>query len=57
MAAVNGAATLLADLARLGIRLEPRGNRLAYFPQSRMTPDLLARLRRAVAVSGVVAHE
>ena len=44
MTIVNGAATLLADLTRLGIRLEPRGSRLAYFPQSRMTPDLLSRL-------------
>ncbi len=39
------AADLLLELGRLGIRLEAHGDRLQYFPQSALTPDLLGRLR------------
>ena len=39
------ATKLMADLARLGIRLEAHGDRLRYHPQSAMTPDLMARLK------------
>ena len=37
-------AKLLADLARLGIRLEADGDRLRYAPRSAVTPDLLSRM-------------
>jgi hypothetical protein len=35
----------LADLDRLGIRIESRGEQLRYSPRSAMTPDLLGRLK------------
>jgi hypothetical protein len=38
-------AQLLADLARLGIRLEARGDRLGYWPRSALSPDLTERLK------------
>ena len=38
------AAELLADVARLGIKLEPHGDRLRYCPRSAVTPDLAERL-------------
>lgn len=38
-------AELLADLDRLGIRLDADGDRLRYHPRSAATPDLLDRLR------------
>jgi len=37
-------AAIVADLARRGIRLEPRGDRLRIHPRSAMTPELVARL-------------
>lgn len=39
------AADLLSDLDRLHIRLDADGERLRFFPQSAMTPELLDRLR------------
>jgi len=36
---------LVADLARLGIRLEAHGNRLRYSPRSAVTPDLADRMK------------
>ena len=36
---------LLADSARLGIRLEAHGDRLRYAPRSAVTPDLADRLK------------
>jgi hypothetical protein len=42
---MNSAAELLVDLARRGIRLEARGDRLRYHPQSAVTPDLLELLK------------
>jgi hypothetical protein len=35
------AAQLLADLARLNVRLEVHGDRLRFHPRSAMTPELL----------------
>ena len=37
------AAELLANLDRLGVRLEAHGDRLRYQPRSALTPDLLVR--------------
>jgi hypothetical protein len=37
-------AHLLADVARLGITLEARGDRLRYRPRSAVTPELVERL-------------
>lgn len=39
------AAELLLDLGRLGIRLEPHGDRLRYSPRSALTPFLADRLK------------
>jgi hypothetical protein len=39
------AAELITDLARLGIRLEARGDRLRYSPRSAVTPDLADRMK------------
>lgn len=39
------AAFLLADLERLGIRLEVNGDRLRYYPRSAATPALMDRLK------------
>jgi hypothetical protein len=39
------AAELLADLARLGIRLDACGDQLRFHPRSALQPDLLARLK------------
>jgi hypothetical protein len=39
------AAELMADLDRLGIRLEAQGDRLRFHPRSAVTPDLADRLR------------
>lgn len=39
------ATELVLDLGRLGIRLEADGERLRYYPQSTLTPDLLDRLK------------
>ena len=38
------AAQLMADLTRLGIRLEAHGDRLRYSPRSAVTPDLAERM-------------
>jgi hypothetical protein len=40
------ASRLIADLARLGIKLEADGDRLRYSPRSALTPDL-AKLMKA----------
>ena len=39
------AAELMANLARLGIRLEADANRLLYWPRSAVTPDLAERVK------------
>jgi len=39
------ASTLMADLARLGIRLEARGDRLRYRPRQALTLDLVQRMK------------
>ena len=39
------ATQLMADLARLGIRLEARSDRLRYAPRSAVTPDLADRMK------------
>ena len=39
------AARLMTDLARLGIRIESRGDRLRYAPRSAATPDLVHRIK------------
>jgi hypothetical protein len=39
------AAHLLADVARLGVRLEAHGDRLRYHPRSAVTPDLAERMK------------
>ena len=39
------AARLMANLNRLGIRLEARGDRLRYSPRSAVTPDLADRMK------------
>jgi len=39
------AADLLTDLAKRGIELVARGDRLRYRPRSALTPDLAERLR------------
>ena len=39
------ATQLIADLARLGIRIEAHGDRLRYSPRSAVTPDLAQRLK------------
>ena len=39
------ATRLIADLARLGIRLEARGDRLRYAPRSAVTPELANRMK------------
>ncbi len=39
------AAELILDLNRLGIRLEADGERLRFFPQSAVTPEIATRLR------------
>ncbi|MCA8998862.1 MAG: hypothetical protein KDA80_17820 [Planctomycetaceae bacterium] len=39
------ASQLLADLVRLGIRIEAHEDRLRYSPRSSVTPDLEARIR------------
>jgi len=39
------ATRLMADLARLGIRLRANGNRLRYSPRSAVTPDLANRMK------------
>jgi hypothetical protein len=39
-------ADLMADLARLGIRLEAAGDRLRYSPREGLAPELLADLRK-----------
>lgn len=39
------AAELLAEVGRLGIRLEVDGDRLRYWPQGAMTAELAARLK------------
>ncbi len=36
---------LLADVARLGIRLEARGDALRFHPRSAVTPELAERLK------------
>ena len=36
---------LMADLARLGVRLEAHGDRLRYSPRSAVTPELAARMK------------
>jgi hypothetical protein len=36
---------LMADLARLGIRLKAKGDRLRYSPRSAVTPDLANRMK------------
>lgn len=36
---------LLAELARLGVRLEADGERLRYAPRAALTPELAERLR------------
>lgn len=35
----------MTDLARLGIRIEARGDRLRYSPRSAVTPDLTDRMK------------
>jgi len=39
------ATRLMADLVRLGIRLEAHGDRLRYSPRSAVTPELAERLK------------
>lgn len=39
------AAELLAELTRRGVRLEPRGERLRFYPRSPLTPDLIEALK------------
>ena len=39
------AAELMADLTRLGIRLEAHGDRLRYWPRSALTPELANRMK------------
>ena len=39
------ATQLIADLARLGIRLETHVDRLRYSPRSAVTPDLAERMK------------
>jgi hypothetical protein len=39
------ASRLMADLIRLGIKLEADGNRLRYSPRSAVTPDLAKRMK------------
>jgi len=39
------AADLIADLARRGITLQARGDRLRYSPRSAVTPDLADRMK------------
>ena len=39
------AAALMNDLARLGICIEVRGERLRYAPRSAVTPDLAQRMK------------
>ena len=39
------AAQLMADLTRLGIRLEAHGDRLRYSPRSAVTPELVDRMK------------
>ena len=39
------AAQVMTDLARLGIRIEADGDRLRYSPRSKVTPDLLERMK------------
>ena len=36
---------LIADLAKLGIRLEANGDRLRFHPRSAVTPDLAQRMK------------
>lgn len=57
------AAALMVDLMRLGIRLEARGDRLRFHPQSAVTPDLAEQLKankaellRLVAQRNAAAH-
>ena len=39
------ATQLMADLTRLGIKLEAHGDRLRYSPRSAVTPDLADRMK------------
>ena len=39
------ATELLADLTRLGIRLEAHGDRLRFWPRSAVTTDMGARIK------------
>jgi len=39
------AATLLTELVRHGIELQPRGDRLRYRPRSALTPELARRVK------------
>lgn len=39
------AADLIADLTRMGIRLEAHGDRLRYSPRSAVTPELIERMK------------
>ena len=39
------ATELLADLTRLGIRLEAHGDRLRFWPRSAVTPELADRMK------------
>jgi len=55
------AAELLADLDRLGVRLEADGDRLRYHPRSALTGELVARLKAhkgdLLAMLRPVSHE
>jgi hypothetical protein len=41
---MSAAQLIIADLTRLGIRLEANGDRLRYSPRSAVTPDLANRM-------------
>jgi len=36
---------LLADIRRLGIRLEAKGNRLRYYPRTAVSPEMIVQLK------------
>ena len=42
---MSAAAEVIADLTRLGIRLEAHGDRLRFSPRSAVTPDLAERMK------------
>lgn len=49
---------LMADLTRLGIRLEAEGNRLRYWPRSAVTTDLAQRMKaRKGELLAILRHD